>query len=59
MKVEQITGIIRHILTTVGGVLISTGVAEKDQVELIAGGVAALIGVAWSWFSKRKAEPEL
>lgn len=44
----------RHILTGVGSVLVARGVVDSGTVEAIAGGVLAIIGLAWSY--KDKAE---
>ena len=53
MNTEAWLGLIRHILTTGGGVLASKGVIEAGQVETIVGAVIVLIGVAWSVWAKR------
>ena len=53
-------GMIRHALTTIGGILIATGVATEGDVSSIVSGVVALVGVAStiigfvaSWRSKK------
>jgi hypothetical protein len=48
-----IASIIRHILTTVGGGLITGGVIDDSQVTIIAGAVASVIGVVWSVIEKK------
>ena len=47
-------GILRHILTTVGGGLTSKGVLGEDELQIIVGGVVTLAGVIWSVVDKRK-----
>lgn len=54
MSSEQLAGIIRHILTTLGGGLATKGLIDEAALSAIAGGIAALVGVAWSWWSKKK-----
>lgn len=53
MNGDQLQGIIRHILTTAGGGLVAAGTITEAQLIAIAGGVSALIGVAWSFWQKR------
>lgn len=48
-----ISGVIRHVLTTFGGGLIGSGLIGDNEIGLIAGAVATLIGVAWSIIEKR------
>lgn len=48
-----ISGVIRHVLTTFGGGLIGSGLIGDNEIGLIAGAVATLIGVAWSIVEKR------
>lgn len=54
MNTEAWLGLIRHILTTAGGVLASKGVIESGQVETVVGAVVVLIGVVWSVWAKRQ-----
>jgi hypothetical protein len=54
MNSEVLGGIVRHILTALGGILVTKGYVEAGQVELIVGAVATLAGVAWSIFAKKK-----
>ena len=48
MSQEQVLGIVRHILTFVGGLLIMYGVMDKSMLMDIMGAVTTLIGVIWS-----------
>jgi hypothetical protein len=41
---EQILGIFRHTLTTIGGVLIMKGLLDEAMVSEIFGGVLTLTG---------------
>jgi hypothetical protein len=49
---EQVLGVIRHIITFGGGYLVSRGKLSPTDVETIAGIVAAIVGVGWSFYSK-------
>lgn len=58
---DKVLGVIRHIVTIAGGVLIGIGVMDADQAaaltsnfEAIAGGVLALAGIAASVVAKLK-----
>lgn len=54
MSQEQVLGILRHVLTTVGGVAVSKGLTDESTMTAIVGGAVALIGVIWSIGSKKK-----
>lgn len=54
MNKEKILGLIRHILTTVGGSGLFAGYASQDEVTAIVGGVVALAGAIWSWLAPEK-----
>ena len=47
-------GLIRHLLTTVGGSLVAKGYIVESELELTAGAIATLIGVIWSAVAKRR-----
>jgi hypothetical protein len=51
MNKEQIFGIIRHLLTSVGGVIITN---VRWHVAEITGSIIAIVGVIWSVLSKKK-----
>ena len=48
-------GILRHILTTAGGVLVAKGYLEEGMLQEVIGAVLTLAGVAWSMWEKRSA----
>lgn len=50
-----ILGVIRHLLTTGGGVLVANGMLTDGQAATATGAIVALAGVAWSVFDKRRA----
>lgn len=54
MSQEQILGIIRHILTFVGGYFVTKGLVEEGMSQELVGGVMTLIGTVWSIVAKIK-----
>jgi hypothetical protein len=50
---DEFDGLVRHILTTVGGMTLVTGHMDPSQWQTIAGAVATLLGVAWSVANKK------
>jgi hypothetical protein len=55
MTQEQVTGVIRHVLTAVGGILIAKGLLADGQWTELSGAALTLFGVIWSVASKKKA----
>jgi hypothetical protein len=53
MNKEQIFGH-RHLLTSVGGVIITNGYISDGMVTEITGSIIAIVGVIWSVLSKKK-----
>ena len=45
----------RHLLTALGGVLVSKGLIESSQVEPLAGAFLVIGGVVWSLIQKKRA----
>lgn len=54
MNQQLLTSFIRHGLTAFGGGFIASGSVDSNQLELISGALATLLGVAWSIIEKRK-----
>lgn len=55
MKQEQILGIIRHILTFGGGLLVMKGVVDDDIIQDVTGATITFVGTLWSFIDKVKA----
>jgi hypothetical protein len=53
---QQVLGIVRHILTFGGGIVVSKGYADDAAVTEIIGAVMTIIGAVWSIIEKSKAE---
>ena len=49
-----LNGIVRHILTAGGGVLVSKGVLTDGMLETGIGAIIAIAGVIWSAVAKKK-----
>ena len=54
MKADAILGVIRHLITTMGGILVANGTINAGELETGAGAVAILLGIGWSIIQKRK-----
>jgi hypothetical protein len=54
MNREQILGIIRHVLTAAGGALVVKGTISAGDLQIAAGAITSLIGVAWSILAPEK-----
>lgn len=50
---EQVLGILRHVLTFGGGLLIAKGLVDDTAWSEISGSVLTLVGTVWSVVSKR------
>lgn len=55
MNKEKVLGIVRHVLTFVGGILIMKGIVDESTANEIIGGVITLAGTIWSVVDKNKA----
>jgi len=54
MKKEQLLGIVRHVLTFVGGILVAKGLATDVLSNELIGAAMTLVGGIWSIISKNK-----
>lgn len=54
MNREQILGIVRHVLSGVGTVLVTKGVLDAGNLEIAVGAIVTLAGVAWSVLAPEK-----
>lgn len=50
----EILGVLRHILTVLGGVLVTKGHLGEADLEILAGAAVTLVGIGWSIYAKRK-----
>jgi hypothetical protein len=56
MNKEILLGLTRHILTTLGGILVSKGYVDSGSLEMIVGGAVTIAGVLWSVANKRQGQ---
>lgn len=54
MTQEQVTGIIRHGLTFVGGYLLAKGLVDDATVSEVSGLLLTAVGTIWSIVTKIK-----
>ncbi len=54
MKKEQLLGIVRHVLTFVGGILVAKGLATESLSQELIGTTMTLVGGIWSIIEKNK-----
>ena len=54
MTKEQVIGIIRHVITFAGGILVVKGLVDDAMVQEVLGGVLGLVGTVWSIVEKKK-----
>ena len=45
-------GVIRHVLTAVGAVMVTLGVMDEATWMKVMGAVTTLIPMVWSWMAK-------
>ena len=48
MKFDIIFGLVRHVLTLVGGYYVSKGQIDQSSVDTVIGAISGIAGVAWS-----------
>jgi len=54
MSKEQVMGIVRHVLTFVGGILILKGYTDDATYMALSGLISTAIGSIWSIVNKIK-----
>jgi len=54
MNMDTVLGIVRHILTFGGGLLVTKGVVDEGTMTTAVGALVTIIGAVWSVIEKRK-----
>jgi hypothetical protein len=54
MKPEEIAGIVRALVSALGGYLVGQGLVDSETAMTIGGAVTTLVVAFWSIYSKRK-----
>lgn len=57
MNQSMILGIVRHLLTSFGGILTAKGYADSGTIETVAGAIITIAGFVWSIATKKTPEP--
>lgn len=55
MSKEQILGVFRHVLTFIGGTLVTKGLFDAEFSNELVGTVVTVIGTVWSFIAKKRA----
>ena len=55
---EQVTGLLRHVLTFGGGFAVARGWGDEATITAIIGGVTTIVGAVWSIWVKRQTPPQ-
>lgn len=53
MKSEHLFSVIRHTLTFVGGLLITKGYIDEQQLAELSGAIISIVAVIWSIKDKK------
>ena len=53
---EKIQGLLRHILTFIGGYLVTSGIIDEAILSEVVGAIITITGFVWSWIGKDKEE---
>lgn len=59
MNPDDIQGVIRHVLTTAGGALVTDGILTNGQLSDLVGALMVIGGIGWSIYQKRQAAKKL
>jgi uncharacterized membrane protein YeaQ/YmgE (transglycosylase-associated protein family) len=54
MNQDQVFGIIRHVLTGIGGALVAKGVIDEGMALEATGIIMSIVGFVWSYIVKQK-----
>lgn len=55
MKTEEIGGVVRAIVSALGGYLVGKGLIDNETAMTLGGAIVPLVVAVWSVVSKRKA----
>ena len=57
MNVQEVMGVVRAVLSGVGGILVTKGFLGSSDVEIVVGAVVSVVTVVWSVLQKRGTTP--
>jgi hypothetical protein len=52
MSKDQKMGVIRHVLTFVGGIFLAKGIIDESTLTDVVASIMVLVGTAWSLWDK-------
>ena len=52
MTQDQINGIIRHVMTGIGSILVMKGTVDESTWFVVTGSLLGVVGILWSVLSK-------
>jgi hypothetical protein len=58
IRKKELMGVVRHILTFIGGVVMMIGIGEGEVIGEMVGSAVALTGLVWSIIEKNKRDNE-
>lgn len=53
MNMDIILGLVRHVLTAVGGILVAKGFIDETTLTQVVGAVITIGGAVWSVLAKK------
>ena len=56
---KEIGGLLRHVATIAGGVLIAKGSLTTDSFTMILGSTSSIVGTGWSFVNKASHKKEI
>lgn len=51
---DKVAGLIRHVLTFLGGYLVTKGIIDEGTLQEVIGAIITLSGFVWSFISKKE-----
>jgi hypothetical protein len=55
---DKVKGLLRHVLTFLGGYLVTQGIVDEAVLSEVVGAVITITGFVWSWLDKQPTEVE-
>lgn len=54
MNMDMVLGVVRHVLTFGGGLLVTKGVIDETTMLSVVGAVVTIVGAVWSMLDKKE-----
>lgn len=59
MNGEMIAGLVRHLATIGGGMLVANGTMDEDTAQTAIGAIVSLSAIGWSLYNKHSHKAEV